>query len=47
MVSHGQNSTSARIENVHGRRRILHFDINRHPPSNRVLQQLREAFAEA
>ena len=31
----------------HGRRRILHFNITRHPTSNWVLQQLREAFSEA
>jgi hypothetical protein len=31
----------------HGRRRILHFNITRHPTSDWVLQQLREAFSEA
>jgi hypothetical protein len=33
------------IEN--GRRRILHFNITRHPTSDWVLQQMREAFLEA
>ena len=31
----------------HGRRRILHFNITRHPTANWVVQQLREAFPEA
>jgi transposase InsO family protein len=31
----------------HGRRRILHFNVTRHPTSDWVLQQLREAFSEA
>jgi putative transposase len=31
----------------HGRRRILHFNVTRHPTSDWVLQQLREAFPEA
>jgi transposase InsO family protein len=31
----------------HGRRRILHFNVTRHPTAEGVLQQLREAFPEA
>ena len=31
----------------HGRRRILHFNITRHPTAEWVVQQLREAFPEA
>ena len=31
----------------HGRRRLLHFNVTRHPTSDWVVQQLREAFAEA
>jgi putative transposase len=31
----------------HSRRRILHFNVTRHPSSDWVLQQLREAFPEA
>jgi hypothetical protein len=31
----------------HGRRRILHFNVTRHPSADWVLQQLREFFAEA
>jgi transposase InsO family protein len=31
----------------HGRRRILHFNVTRHPTSEWVVQQLREAFPEA
>jgi len=31
----------------HGRRRILHFNVTRHPTSDWVIQQLREAFPEA
>jgi putative transposase len=31
----------------HGRRRILHFNITRHPSAEWVVQQLREAFPEA
>ena len=31
----------------HGRRRILHFNITRHPTADWVVQQLREAFPEA
>ncbi len=31
----------------HGRRRILHFNVVRHPTSEWVVQQLREAFPEA
>src|SRR5215470_13221330 len=31
----------------HGRRRILHFNVTRHPSSDWVVQQLRETFAEA
>jgi putative transposase len=31
----------------HGRRRILHFNITRHPTAEWVMQQLREAFPEA
>jgi putative transposase len=31
----------------HGRRRVLHFNITRHPTSAWVVQQLREAFPEA
>jgi transposase InsO family protein len=31
----------------HGRRRILHFNVTRHPSAEWVVQQLREAFAEA
>jgi len=30
----------------HGRRRILHFNVTRHPTAEWVLQQLREAFPE-
>ena len=30
----------------HGRRRILHFNITRHPSAEWVVQQLREAFPE-
>ena len=28
----------------HGRRRILHFDVTKHPTSSWIIQQLREAF---
>jgi hypothetical protein len=31
----------------HGRRRILHFNVTRHPSADWVVQQLRETFAEA
>jgi putative transposase len=31
----------------HGRRRILHFNLTRHPSAEWVVQQLREAFPEA
>jgi hypothetical protein len=31
----------------HGRRRILHFNVTRHPSAEWVVQQLRETFAEA
>ena len=31
----------------HGRRRVLHFNITRHPTAESVVQQLREAFPEA
>jgi putative transposase len=31
----------------HSRRRILHFNVTRHPTSDWVVQQLREAFPEA
>jgi len=31
----------------HGRRRILHFNVTPHPSTDWVVQQLREAFAEA
>ncbi len=31
----------------HGRRRILHFNVTRHPTSEWIVQQLREAFPEA
>lgn len=31
----------------HGRRRILHFNVTRHPTAEWVLQQLREAFPQA
>ena len=31
----------------HGRRKILHFNVTRHPTGEWVVQQLREAFAEA
>jgi len=31
----------------HGRRRILHFNVTRHPTVEWVVQQLREAFPEA
>jgi transposase InsO family protein len=31
----------------HGRRRILHFNVTRHPTAGWVVQQLREAFPEA
>jgi transposase InsO family protein len=31
----------------HGRRKILHFNVTRHPIAEWVLQQLREAFPEA
>jgi transposase InsO family protein len=30
----------------HGRRRILHFNVTRHPSAEWVVQQLREAFPE-
>ena len=30
----------------HGRRKILHFNITRHPTADWVVQQLREAFPE-
>ena len=29
---------------AHGRRRILHFNVTRHPTSQWIVQQLREAF---
>lgn len=32
---------------AHGRRKILHFNVTRHPTAEWVLQQLREAFPEA
>jgi transposase InsO family protein len=31
----------------HGRRRVLHFNITRHPTAESVVQQLREAYPEA
>ena len=31
----------------HGRRKILHFNVTRHPTSEWVVQQLREAFPDA
>jgi hypothetical protein len=31
----------------HGRRRILHFNVTRHPTAEWVVQQLRETFPEA
>jgi hypothetical protein len=31
----------------HGRRRVLHFNVTRHPTADWVVQQLREAFPEA
>ena len=31
----------------HGRRKILHFNVNRHPTAGWVIQQLREAFPQA
>jgi len=31
----------------HGRRKILHCNVTRHPTAERVVQQLREAFPEA
>ena len=31
----------------HGRRKILHFNVTRHPSAEWVVQQLREAFSEA
>ena len=31
----------------HGRRRIVHFNVTRHPTSAWVVQQLREAFPDA
>jgi putative transposase len=31
----------------HGRRRILHFNVTRHPTSEWIVQQLREAFPES
>ena len=31
----------------HGRRRILHFNVTRHPSSDWIVEQLRETFAEA
>ena len=31
----------------HGRRKILHFNVTRHPSAEWVVQQLREAFPEA
>jgi len=31
----------------HGRRKILHFNLTRHPSADWIVQQLREAFAEA
>ena len=31
----------------HGRRKILHFNLTRHPTAEWVIQQLREAFPEA
>ena len=31
----------------HGRRKILHFDVARHPTAEWIVQQLREAFPEA
>ena len=31
----------------HGRRRILHFNVTPHPSTDWIVQQLREAFAEA
>jgi len=31
----------------HGRRRILHFNVTRHPSAEWVVQQVREAFPEA
>jgi putative transposase len=32
---------------AHGRRKILHFSVTRHPTAEWVVQQLREAFPEA
>ena len=31
----------------HGRRRILHFNVTRHPSAEWVVQQLRQAFSDA
>src|SRR5215470_17558286 len=31
----------------HGRRKILHFNVTRHPSADWVVQQLREAFPDA
>jgi putative transposase len=31
----------------HGRRKILHFNVTRHPTAEWIVQQLREAFPEA
>jgi transposase InsO family protein len=31
----------------HGRRRVVHFNVTRHPTADWVMQQLREAFPEA
>jgi len=31
----------------HGRRKVLHFNVTRHPTAGWVVQQLREAFPEA
>jgi transposase InsO family protein len=32
---------------AHGRRRVLHFNVTRHPTSEWIVQQLREAFPES
>jgi transposase InsO family protein len=32
---------------AHGRRKVLHFNVTRHPTADWVVQQLREAFPEA
>lgn len=43
----GWHRAGFRLHIEHGRRRILHFNVTRHPAAEWIVQQLREAFPEA